>query len=156
MDLGKLLKWVVILVLLFIGWKALAPRVKAFRGAKSTATSGTAARGDDSCVGRATSASSAWSNGLGRFAGPPYDVEAWSSFARDVKQHISEAEAACNCESESCIKARGAMSEMRTLVSEVDSAVRGGSPVSSDLVRRQEAIDTAIDDARALISSRPQ
>jgi hypothetical protein len=156
MDLGKLLKWVVILVVLLIGWKALAPRVKAFKTAKTAATSTTGAKGDDSCVGRATSASNAWSNGLSRFINPPYDVEAWSSFASDVKQHISEAEAACSCESESCIKARGAMSDLRALVSEMDASVRSNSPPASDLVRRQEAIDNAIDEARGLISSRPQ
>ena len=155
MDLGKLLKWVVILVLLFFGWKALAPRVKAFKTAKSSSTS-TAAQGDDSCVGRATGASNAWGSGLGRFVNPPYDTEQWASFSRDVKQHISEAEAKCSCESESCIKARGAMSDLRGLLSEMDSAVRSNSPPSSDLVRRQEAIDSAIDEARALISSRPE
>src|SRR5687768_14559085 len=124
MDLGKLLKWVVILVLLFFGWKALAPRIKGFKTARSTATS-TAAKGDDSCVGRATSASNAWGNGLGRFVNLPYDIEAWSSFASDVKQHISEAEAACACESESCIKARGAMSDLRALLSELDTSEIG-------------------------------
>src|SRR5688572_22293736 len=99
MDLGKLIKWVVILAVLFFGWKALAPRLKGLKSAKSTATS-SAAKGDDSCVGRATSASNAWGNGLGRFVNPPYDTEAWASFSRDVKQHISEAEAKCACESE--------------------------------------------------------
>lgn len=153
--MGNLLKWLVILVLLFIGWKALAPRIKGLKTTKSTATS-SAAKGDDSCVGRATSASNAWGNGLGSFVNPPFDTEAWSSFSRDVKQHISEAEAKCACESDSCIKARGAMSDLRGLLSEMDSSVRSNSPPSSDLVRRQEAIDNAIDEARALISSRPE
>jgi hypothetical protein len=155
MEIGKLVKWVVILVLLFIGWKVLAPRIKEFKSSKGTATS-SAAKGDDSCVGRATSASNAWGNGLGQFVNPPYDTEAWASFSRDVKQHISEAEAKCACESESCIKARSAMSDLRSLVSELDSSVRSNSPPSSDLVRRQEQIDNTIDEARALISSRPE
>ena len=154
--MGNLLKWIVILVVLFIGYKALAPRIKAFKTTKSTSTSSTAAKGDDSCVGRATSASNAWGSGLGRFVNPPYDTEAWASFASDVKQHISEAEAACACETESCIKARSAMSELRGLVSDVDGTVRRNEPPASDLVRRQEAVDNAIDEARALIASRAE
>jgi hypothetical protein len=36
------------------------------------------------------------------------------------------------------------MSDLRTLVSECDTAIRNGSPPPSDMVQRQEAIDNAI------------
>lgn len=150
MEVGKLVKWVVILALLVFGWKALAPRIKARLNTKSAATS-IDSRADDSCVGRATSASNAWSNGLGRFVNPPYDVEAWSTFKRDVDQRISEADSACTCESESCLKTGGAMRDLRNLVSELDASVRNGSPPSTDFVRAHESIDNALDEARALL-----
>ena len=153
MDTGKLIKWVIILALLVFGVKVLGPKIKARLDAKPASES-VDSRADDSCVGRATSASNRWGNGLGRFVNPPYDIEAWSSFKSDVDQQISEAEGACSCEEESCIKARGAMSDLRSLVSDMDSSVRSGEPPASDVVRRQEAIVNAIDDARALISSR--
>src|SRR5688500_19834634 len=106
MEIGKLVKWVVILALLVFGWKALAPRIKGRLNTKSAATS-VDARADDSCVGRATAASNAWSNGLARFVNPPYDIEAWSSFKSDVDQRISETDSACTCERDSCLKKLG-------------------------------------------------
>ena len=150
MEVGKLVKWVVILALLVFGWKALGPRIKGRVSTKSAATS-IDARADDSCVGRATAASNAWGNGLGRFVNPPYDIEAWSRFKSDVDQRISEADSACTCERESCLKTQGAMRDLRNLVSELDASVRNGSPPSTDFVRGQEAIDNALDEARELL-----
>ena len=40
------------------------------------------------------------------------------------------------------------MSDLRSLVSEMDSSLRSGSPPPSDLVQRQEAIDNAVNTAR--------
>jgi hypothetical protein len=153
MDLGKLVKWIVILALVLFGWKALAPRLKGRVGSSSSPAVSSSSKGNDSCVGRAGSASNAWGNGLGRFVNPPYDVEAWASFKSDVTQHVSEAEAACACESESCVKAREAMSDLRNLISEMDNSIRSGEPPSSDLVRRQEGIDNTLDEARDLVRS---
>jgi len=45
------------------------------------------------------------------------------------------------------------MSDLRSLVSEMDSSLRSGSPPPSDLVQRQEAIDTKIEAAAALARS---
>ena len=42
------------------------------------------------------------------------------------------------------------MRDLRSLVAEMDSSLRGGLPPPSDLVQRQEAIDNAISSAHDL------
>ena len=42
------------------------------------------------------------------------------------------------------------MRDLRSLSSDLDSAIRGGTPPPSDLVQRQEAIDKQIDEAADL------
>jgi hypothetical protein len=48
------------------------------------------------------------------------------------------------------VKARDALHNLRALVADVDTAVRGGAP-PSDVVQRQSAIDAEFDVARELV-----
>ena len=43
------------------------------------------------------------------------------------------------------------MRDLRALVSDLDTAVRNGSPPPSDAVQRQESIDRQIDEATELV-----
>ncbi|HEY8182970.1 MAG TPA: hypothetical protein VII32_12065, partial [Thermoanaerobaculia bacterium] len=89
-----------------------------------------------------------WGSGVGRFANPPYDAAAWDDFRSRIEKQARQAQEKCLCGDAACNTAKGAMSDLRSLVNEMDSALRSGSPPPSDLVQRQEAIDNAINAAR--------
>ena len=146
--MGRIVKLVVIIAVLYGGWKYGLPWLQQHGGGGSTQTSQSATQ--SSCPGAASSASEAWGSGLHSFVNPPYDLAAWSSFKDGVDAKISAAENECSCSSESCEKVRAAMRDLRSLGSDLDTAIRGGSPPPSDLVQRQEAIDKQIDQAAEL------
>lgn len=147
MDIGRLLKWIVIVGIVFFVWKVGIPWVKAQKlGGSSPSISNV---GDESCAGLAERASEAWGRGLSQFANPPYDVNAWSSFRFGVESQIAMAEAKCSCASESCAKVRSAMSELRGVVSDLDNTIRNGSS-PDNVVARQERVDNIINEARDL------
>ena len=146
MDANRLIKWIVIIGIIFVAWKYAIPWVKKQVQGHTTA----AASDDSSCTTAAQRASEAWGSGLHSFVNPPYDLNAWSSFHDSVESKISSAESACSCSDQSCEKARAAMSDLRSLLSDVDSAIRNGSAPPSDLPQRQEAIDKQIDEAADL------
>jgi len=149
MDANRLIKWVVIIALAVVAWKYGIPWVKQqMKGRTSSSASA-----ENSCVAAAQSASNAWGSELHRFANPPYDIAAWSSFRGDVEGKISSAESECRGTSQSCDAARTAMRELRTLVGELDTSIRSGSPPPDDAVQRQESIDTKIEAAADLARS---
>lgn len=140
----RVVKWLVILLLLFLAWKVIEPRLKK-SGAPSKSSSGNPAA---SCADSAARASEAWGSGLRQFVNPPYDVTAWNEFKGHVEGRIASAESDCSCQSDGCAKGRQAMRELRSLVSDLDYAIRNGSSPPLDAVQRQESIDNLIDQAR--------
>ena len=153
MDLGKLLKWVSILVVIVVGWKMFGPQIKEKLNSSGRTEASRSAGVDSSCADAAARASERWGSGLARFVNPPYDIDGWGRFRTDVDAAIAKAQAQCGCASESCTRAKGALDELRTLVAEMDGSIRSGMPPPSDAVQRQESIDNAIDSARELAQS---
>ena len=145
--MGRIAKLVVIIAVLYVGWKYGLPWLQ-HRGGGGTQTSQSATQ--SSCPGAASSASETWGSGLHSFVNPPYDLAAWSSFKDSVDAKISSAESECSCSSESCDKVRAAMRDLRSLASDLDTAIRAGSSPPADIVQRQEAIDKQIDQAAEL------
>lgn len=146
MDTNRLLKWVIVIVLAIVGWKYALPWAKQRLQGSPAATSSP----DSSCTSTAQHASEIWGSGLHRFANPPYDLAAWSDFRSSVESEIAKAQTECRCSQQSCETMRGAMSDLRSLVSEFDTAIRNGSPPPDNAVQRQESIDTTIETAAAL------
>jgi len=144
----RALKLIIAAAILFIAWRLVGPM--ATEKLRSTKSGGKA---DSGCVSSAQRASNAWGEGLGRFVNPPYDLDAWSRFKGSVESKIANAESACSCEAESCQRVRGAMGDLRSLVGDLDNAIRSGAPPPGDAVQRQEAIDNSLDEAQALVSS---
>ena len=146
--MGKLIQLVIVLALLFFAWKWF----KDNQAAPSRVSSSRSTRGSgDQCSPYADSAANAWSRGIRKFTGaPPYDTAAWDSFKSDVESRIGEAESHCGCALESCSKAREAMSGLRGMVGSVDGMIRNNGEPPSDIVQRQENVDTLIDQAKDL------
>ena len=149
MDANRLIKWVVILVIIFFGWKYAVPWAKKQMQGHTTA----AASADNSCTTAAQAASETWGSGLHSFVNPPYDLGAWTSFRDGVEKKIAIAESECRASCQSCDLARGAMSDLKNLVAGLDAAITNGSAIPDDAVQRQEAIDTKIEAAAELARS---
>jgi hypothetical protein len=143
-----LIKLIVAVVIVLLIWKKGVPWWEQRRGA--SATKATASAGQ-SCVELAEKASNDWGAGIGRFANAPYDLTAWGEFRTRTDVAIAHAQSQCACAEESCRKARQAMGDLRTLVSELDSSIRVGTPPPDGLVQRQEQIDNTINEARAAV-----
>jgi hypothetical protein len=149
MDMNRLVKWIAVIVLAILAWKYAVPWAKQQMGRSGTSASSA----QTSCPAAAQHASEAWGSGLHRFANPPYDTAAWSSFRSDVDEQIAAAESECRCSQQSCETARTALSDLRNLVSEFDTAIRNGSPPPDVAVQRQESIDVRIEAAADLARS---
>lgn len=149
MDANRLIKWVLIIALAIVAWKYGLPWIK--QKTDGSVTSSSSASPQSSCGSAAQRASETWGSGLHRFANPPYDLAAWSSFRGDVDTQINAAESECRGTQESCEKARAAMTDLRALVSAFDTSIRNGSPPPDDAVQRQEGIDAKIDAANELV-----
>ena len=134
----QLLVVIVVAFVIFKWWKN-------HQGAPTAAAGDSPAR---QCTAAATAAGDTWGSGVGHFANPPYDTAAWDEFRSRVEREARQAQEKCLCADSACTTAKNAMGDLRGLVNEMDSALRSGSPPPSDLVQRQEAIDTAINAAR--------
>ena len=148
MDLGRIVKWLVILALIFFVWKMAMPWIQK-KSAPAAAQSGQAA--DTPCVRAAAEASERWGSGLSRFASTTSETTEWQTFRGMAEGRIGSAESACGCDTPSCAKARDALRDLRGIVSDMDSALRSGSAPPGDVVQRQEAVDNTINEARSLL-----
>ena len=146
-----IVKWLLLIAVIIVAWKYVVPWLEKETGSAKTSTSTSGGSGGSSCVASAERASAAWGGGLGKFVNPPYDVEAWSNFRTEVDSRINVADEACGCPDESCEKVRGALRDLRGLISELDTSIRGGTHIEADVVRRQEAIDLDIEKAGDLV-----
>ncbi len=142
-----MVKLAIAVVIAVLIWKKGIPWIKQKIGGPES--SGTTAS-NNSCVMAAETASERW-GGVTRFGNPPYDMSAWDSFRADVNDQVRAAEQKCSCSLESCTKARMALSELRSLLSETDSMIRGNSPPPAGIVQRQEQIDETINAAKELV-----
>jgi hypothetical protein len=145
MDAKTLIRWVIVIAVIVFVWKKGLPWWNEHHSASKPATA--SSPGQDS-ASAAAAASVAWGSGVGRFANPNVDMSAWDEFRSRVDQQARRAQERCLCGDSACNTAKNALADHRGLVSEMDSSLRSGSPPPSDLVQRQDAIDTAINSAR--------
>jgi hypothetical protein len=150
MDFGRIIKLLVVVAVVFMLWKYVLPMVKNQGSRTDASTSSGGAGAGGSCVQSAERAAEEWSSGFTRFANPPFDSFAWSTFRGRVETKIGAAERDCSCSASSCEKSREAMRDLRSLVSDFESTIRNGSS-ASDFVQRQESIDNRINEAGELL-----
>ena len=137
-----LILWAVILTIIWFAWDYF----KKHPHTDTAASAGSSAA--QSCTSAASLTADAWGSGVGHFANPPYDTAAWDEFRSRIESQARRAEEKCLCAEPGCSTAKGAMSDLRNLITEMDQSLRSGSPPPADLVQRQEAIDNAVNAAR--------
>jgi hypothetical protein len=145
MDLGRILKWLAVIVIAVALWKVALPKLQSSTSTSKTTAS--APSGVPSCALAARQASEKWGSGVGQFVNPPYDLNEWSSFTAEVESSIREAEEECRCSATACGDVRESMHELRALVSDLDRSIRNGSSPPTDIVQRQERLDNRIEAA---------
>ena len=84
-----------------------------------------------------------------QFAQPSANTSAWSTLMLQMSGQLSAADANCRCATDACASAGAALLEMRRLLNQVDSTVRGLSSTMPNLPRAQERIDRLLDRARS-------
>ena len=97
------------------------------------------------CVFEARQANDYFGSRIGGFTN---NTSGWDSFKSEIDTRVSSAESKCTCGDNACRRANEAMSELRAMVNDMDSAVRSNSGVPTDLVQRQERVDQALDAAK--------
>ncbi len=145
---NTIVKLLVVIVILIFIIKVGLPWWKEKRGEASKPGTTSA---EISCVDMAERASETWGSGLSAFVNPPYDPAAWDQFRSKTDNAISAAERKCSCNAESCTTAKSALSELRSLVNDMNETVRTSGPPPNGIVQRQEQIDNAITSARDLV-----
>ncbi len=150
MQTNTLVKLVIAAVVILFLWKQGLPwlaRHQAQSNPEAARPSGTSSA--TNCVFEARAASDLWSGSIGRFTNPPYDMQAWNNLMSQVQGRIGRAEQKCSCDDDACKPGRQAMDDLRSVVNEMDSAIRGNAAPPLDIVQRQERIDNALDEATA-------
>lgn len=98
------------------------------------------------CVVAAKQANDSFGSRVGSFTN---NTSGWDSFKSEMDSRISSAQSKCSCSDEACTHAVEAMNELSAMVNDMDSAVRSGSGVPTDLVQRQERVDQALEAAQS-------
>ena len=144
--MSRIVRLVVLVVLAFVaydyGWPWLQG-VLADQGGESRSLEG--GMSDDggeveNCLELATAANDEFASRVGQFIGRQGDTGDWMQFAGGVQNRIGSAQSACGCIGEGCVLASRAMSELETLVQEVDGAVRGATEGAANAANRQEKV----------------
>jgi len=146
----KVVKVLAVLAIVFVAWKYGVPWVKNLGKGPATNDAATLNVGGGACVAAAEKANDSFGNGIGKFVNPPYDISAWETFRAEVGRNADAADVACSSPTDSCRKARDAMRDLRSLMSDLDTAIRNNAPPSSDIVQRQGAVSEQVDKAKEL------
>ena len=148
--MGKIIKLIVVAGIIYFGLTYAIPWFKGLAGAPLRTGGASTGSGAGRCIDLASRASSAFGEEIRRFSRPPFDVNAWSASVTRLQIKMADADSACYCPSAACPKAREALSELRTLVSQFEGFVRGDATGMSNPASLQERVDQLLDEARAL------
>jgi len=143
-----IVKLAVLAAVLYFGYTQLLPRLRE-TGDRTESTLNSLGEDGGNCLGLADQASETFGGGMRDFSRPPIDEGAWDSFASRVYDRISEAQDACSCALASCQRAGDALAALSGMVSDFDSAVRGGTP-PLNAARAQEEVNSLLNEARSL------
>jgi hypothetical protein len=139
MQGSTVVKFLIAAAIAYLGWKWWSQQ-QAKAPASPAATTSPAVN----CQSAARSAADYWSSNVRAFSNPPYDIASWENFKSEVDGRIAKAGERCSCSDDGCTRGNEAMNELRTVISDMDAAVRSGGPPPSDLVQRAERIDQAL------------
>ena len=149
----RLLKLAVLAVIIYFGVTAVVPWLKKELGGGGGRDFSGMGEGGGQCVAVAEAASRDFGDGIRQFSRPPIDVESWDRVERQLSGSLYDADNACSCPEGSCDKAREALDELRSILSEFDAGFRGEQPVPLNAARGLQRVDRLLSEARSLASS---
>jgi hypothetical protein len=139
-DVGKLLKWALVLGLVFLAWTLGRPWVEEHLSRRGRgAAVETAGSGDDPEAGTYAEVAAGFA------AGDP--GAAWMRDSALVEDAVGRGEGACGCPGDACRLAGEALSELDSLVRRTDALVRDGGDrmvePARDIARVHDLLDEA-------------
>ncbi len=153
MDLRKLVKWLIFLLVVVIAWKEGVPRLKAIL-ASSGATSISSEVADESldnrCIRLATETAQDFGAGVSKYGRDRSDTAGWMSFAGRIQKRVESARNYCDCPSDACEKAKSALVQLGSLIQRTDGMVRGSTEVTFNPATDMEEIYDKLDQAKSL------
>jgi len=159
MDLRKLVKWLVLLLVVVIAWKEGWPHVKTLLAAASPSSISADVAGeslDNRCIRLATEAAQDFGDGVSKYGRDRSDTGGWMRFAGRIQKRVESARNYCSCPSDACAKANSALVQLGSLIQRTDGMVRGSTEVTFNPATDMEEIYDKLDQARSLERSSAQ
>lgn len=158
MDLRKILKWLVLLMLVVVAWKEGWPRLQAKLADSGRATSDLAATGGndaDRCVREAANAAQDFGDGVSKYGRDRSDTAGWMHFAGRIQYRVQEARGICDCPGDACARAAEALGRLDSLIQRTDGMVRGSTDAVFNPATDMEEIYNLLDQAQAALRGPP-
>ena len=144
----KLVKLILVLILILVAVQYGRPWFERVLGEQGVGPLGGGGSDAMRCVQLVERANGAFADQVRRHGTPPVNVERWGGSMRLTEGQVSQARSECTCNEEACRTASRALSELSSLMSSFDSAIRGGGPPPLNSARAQESIVTLLEQAR--------
>ena len=152
MDLRKLVKGLIFLLVVVVAWKEGWPQVKAMlTKGESSVSSDVAGEGLDSrCIRLAAEVAQDFGDGVSKYGRDRSDTAGWTRFAGRIQSRAERARNFCDCPSDACAKAKSALVQLDSLIQRTDGMVRGSTEVMFNPATDMEEIYDKLDQARSL------
>ncbi len=151
MDLRKLVKWLVLLLIVVVAWKEGWPRLHALLSESVHAT--TAAVEDEDlasrCIREAANAAQDFGDGVSKYGRNRADNSDWMRFAGRIQHRVESTRNLCDCPGEACERANSALVQLESLIQRTDGMVRGSTDVVFNPATDMEEIYDKLDQARS-------
>ena len=103
------------------------------------------------CLDRLDDAIDALGLAVREFGVPPIDVAAWDDTYDNLRQRRELAEAACQCQGDTCRKGREASGSFGELISDINDGIQDGGGPPSNAAARLDRILRLYEDGKALL-----
>lgn len=156
MDLRKIVKWLVLLLIVVIAWQEGGPRLKKLLADASPSAVSSDVAGetlDNRCIRLATETAQDFGAGVSKYGRDRSDTGGWMRFAGRIQKRVESARNYCACPSDACSKASSALVQLGGLVQKTDGMVRGSTEEMFNPATDMEEIYDKLDQAKSLARS---
>ncbi len=151
MDLRKIVKWLVFLLIVVVAWREGWPRLQAMlSGSFHTAAASVEDESlAETCIREATATVQAFGDGVSTYGRDRSDTAGWMRFAGRIQRRAGSARNLCDCPGEACSRAKAALVQLDSLIQRTDGMVRGSTDVVFNPATDMEEIYDKLDQAKS-------